>query len=499
MNFSVMKFRPNTKKGQGAVEFALVLPVLLLLVLGLIETGRLIFYYSAVTNAAREAARYGSATGINESGMFRFEDCNAIVNSAVRVGFLNSVRPENVNVTFDSGPGTAVLGGCPGNTDGNTTQPDSASIQTGTRIVVRVASPFDTMIPGLLPYQGLTIRSESARTILRAVNIEGDGVVEEAKAPFNTRTPTPTQTFTATATATATETSVYSPTPTLILTSTPTVTPTFTPTLTATPTITNTPMPLVIQWVNPGTASDGVVYIDHRDDTRFEALAYDPNVCPNGLPGDSLNQKCNIARIEFDLLAPNNGIMRNWVRDSNRKYCLYGGDTVCGWFSDDHWRNRLAGTHLLRARAIDNSGRSSDEIELFFYLPMNLPVYVSISSPTSGQVLTASNQSRFQVVAYDADLCDGVTCSSGGVQKVEVEILDATDMSVEISWTGGSALTSSPYCVNGSTNGTCNALANANWNKLKNGSGSYVFRARALGTDTTAWTDWVTVAFRVQK
>ncbi len=497
MNFSVLKFRSNTKKGQGAVEFALVLPVLLLLVLGLIETGRLIFYYSAVTNAAREAARYGSATGINESGMFRFEDCNAIVNSAVRVGFLNSVRPENVNVTFDSGPGTAVLGGCPGNTDGNTTQPDSASIQTGTRIVVRVASPFDTMIPGLLPYQGLTIRSESARTILRAVNIEGEGVVEEAKAPFNTRTPTPTQTFTATPTATATETSIYSPTPTLILTSTPTVTPTFTPTLTATPTITNTPMPLVIQWVNPQIASDGVVYIAHRNDTKFEAIAYDPNVCPNGV-ADAFTETCNINRVQFYLYAEDGGTLKNWASDQSNPFCVYGSAGTCEWMDDTHW-GLGAGTYTLIARARNNQYVYSEEKSFTFVIPENLPAFVSISHPTSGQVLTASNQSRFQVVAYDADLCDGVTCSSGGVQKVEVEILDATDMSVEISWTGGSALTSSPYCVNGSTNGTCNALANADWNKLKNGSGSYIFRARALGTDTTAWTDWVTVAFRVQK
>ncbi|RME98938.1 MAG: pilus assembly protein, partial [Chloroflexi bacterium] len=46
------------KKGQGLVEFAFVLPVLLLVILGIIEAGWLIYAYITVQNAAREAARY---------------------------------------------------------------------------------------------------------------------------------------------------------------------------------------------------------------------------------------------------------------------------------------------------------------------------------------------------------------------------------------------------------------------------------------------------------
>jgi hypothetical protein len=45
-------------KGQGLVEFALILPLLLLLLLGIIEGGRIIWAYVTVQNAAREAARY---------------------------------------------------------------------------------------------------------------------------------------------------------------------------------------------------------------------------------------------------------------------------------------------------------------------------------------------------------------------------------------------------------------------------------------------------------
>ena len=51
------------ERAQGIVEFALVLPLLLVLMLGIIEVGRLLFIYSSVNSASREAARYGSAAG----------------------------------------------------------------------------------------------------------------------------------------------------------------------------------------------------------------------------------------------------------------------------------------------------------------------------------------------------------------------------------------------------------------------------------------------------
>jgi Flp pilus assembly protein TadG len=46
------------------VEFALALPLLLLLIFGILEVGRMVFTYSSVVNASREAVRYGSATGL---------------------------------------------------------------------------------------------------------------------------------------------------------------------------------------------------------------------------------------------------------------------------------------------------------------------------------------------------------------------------------------------------------------------------------------------------
>jgi Flp pilus assembly protein TadG len=46
--------------GQSLVEFAVVLPVLLLLVMGVIDFGRVYFAYVSVTNGARNGAEYAS-------------------------------------------------------------------------------------------------------------------------------------------------------------------------------------------------------------------------------------------------------------------------------------------------------------------------------------------------------------------------------------------------------------------------------------------------------
>jgi Flp pilus assembly protein TadG len=48
------------QKGQALVEIALVLPILLVLLFGIIEFGRILNAYIMVSNASREAARYYS-------------------------------------------------------------------------------------------------------------------------------------------------------------------------------------------------------------------------------------------------------------------------------------------------------------------------------------------------------------------------------------------------------------------------------------------------------
>jgi Flp pilus assembly protein TadG len=52
--------RNERTRGQSLVEFALALPIFLLVVFGLIDLGRAVFVANSLAEAARDGARYGS-------------------------------------------------------------------------------------------------------------------------------------------------------------------------------------------------------------------------------------------------------------------------------------------------------------------------------------------------------------------------------------------------------------------------------------------------------
>ena len=56
--------RHKGERSQALIEFALVSPVLLLLLFGIVDIGRAVFYYDTVNHAAREGAR----TAVRASG-----------------------------------------------------------------------------------------------------------------------------------------------------------------------------------------------------------------------------------------------------------------------------------------------------------------------------------------------------------------------------------------------------------------------------------------------
>ena len=70
----------GNKKGQALVELALILPILLLLVFGVVEYGRIFAAYLTVTNGSREGARIatvgGTDTDIITSVKFRTSAMN---------------------------------------------------------------------------------------------------------------------------------------------------------------------------------------------------------------------------------------------------------------------------------------------------------------------------------------------------------------------------------------------------------------------------------------
>ena len=82
----------RARRGQSMVEFAMVLPLFLLLLFGLIDGGRLVYINNAVAEAAREGARWGSvqgrasdATGRQSIANYTVQTMNAVPNPAVTV------------------------------------------------------------------------------------------------------------------------------------------------------------------------------------------------------------------------------------------------------------------------------------------------------------------------------------------------------------------------------------------------------------------------------
>lgn len=74
-------------RGQTLAEFALVLPVLLLIAIGLLDVGRIVFSYTAMTNAAREGARLASVNQTAADIERRVQDQTPIVNPTTTVEF----------------------------------------------------------------------------------------------------------------------------------------------------------------------------------------------------------------------------------------------------------------------------------------------------------------------------------------------------------------------------------------------------------------------------
>ena len=111
----------KTNKGQALVEFALILPLLLVLIFGVIEFGRIFGAELTVNNSAREGARLG-AIGAADSLII-----TRVLNSS---GMLDSSK---VAVTITPAESSRARGG---------------EIQVNVSYPVTVFAPFISVITG---------------------------------------------------------------------------------------------------------------------------------------------------------------------------------------------------------------------------------------------------------------------------------------------------------------------------------------------------------------
>jgi len=111
-----MKLRRIQKasKGQSLVEFAMVLPLLVILIFGIIDFGMGLRSYISLTNATREGARF-AAVG-NVAGAYPV-DCDGATNTTVigrvcvAIDGLDLTALDDVSVTYPDGqaPGNSVV------------------------------------------------------------------------------------------------------------------------------------------------------------------------------------------------------------------------------------------------------------------------------------------------------------------------------------------------------------------------------------------------------
>jgi hypothetical protein len=168
----------RVRRGQGLVEFAIILPVLVLILLGTIDFGRVLFSWIQVMNAAREGAAYAAFNPNDSGGIQLHVDQEANVQQQGGEGSLN------VTVT------------CHRADDGTVVPCDAAFVSgLGSTVTVRVEEGFTFLTPlisNLFP--GFSMGAEA--TAFYMVPPNGTG-------PVLTPTPTPTPSPTPTASASA--------------------------------------------------------------------------------------------------------------------------------------------------------------------------------------------------------------------------------------------------------------------------------------------------------
>src|SRR2546429_843152 len=111
--------RLSRSRGQAIVETALPLPILMLLVMGTADLGRVFYYPIAVTNAAREAARQGTY-------LYPISNTNAYDTYDLVLAAARNEVPADVTPDYPTGSPSHCLTGSPSSWRGlYPTQPDA--------------------------------------------------------------------------------------------------------------------------------------------------------------------------------------------------------------------------------------------------------------------------------------------------------------------------------------------------------------------------------------
>jgi hypothetical protein len=149
--------KPRKHKGQSLIEFALILPLLILLLMGLFDLGRAVFYYAVLNTAVREGTRFAIVqsdcdyrvnTGSCDGGYLETYPLNC--DDAVSIGNIN-ICNEIQNKLYDiSELSSSVI------------TIDHLSTAGGDPVIsITIGFPFEPITPGIAMIDGLNLNVHS--------------------------------------------------------------------------------------------------------------------------------------------------------------------------------------------------------------------------------------------------------------------------------------------------------------------------------------------------
>src|SRR5690606_28743161 len=130
--------RKHRTRGQALTEFALVMPVLMLLMLGIIDFGRALFGYAMASNSLRQALRNAEVFGYNGVDI-NYTDC-ALMRDLIRRSFF--VGTPTISIQFEKAKSGVIIP-CSGSAI------DPALLENGDMLQVVVSNSIHLITPGV--------------------------------------------------------------------------------------------------------------------------------------------------------------------------------------------------------------------------------------------------------------------------------------------------------------------------------------------------------------
>lgn len=141
--------RTRDERGQSLVEFALILPIFVLLMVGIFDLGHVVWSNDALTNASREGARFAIVNGNQSQTPASRQDVkNAAINWAANAG-------TSVSATVCwSAPGAP----CSGDTD-------TGTADRGQLVTVTVTANVSLAAPSFFGFRSTLLSSTTTMLV----------------------------------------------------------------------------------------------------------------------------------------------------------------------------------------------------------------------------------------------------------------------------------------------------------------------------------------------